>query len=432
MQEITSDVQAGFLIYMPHYSKEVHSIEERREYLLGFVYSALRIRDLMHGILGQGQPEIDFEIYDGESVSRQTLLYDSNSIAYTGKATNDQMFHSSKTLGIGGHTWTIHYNSNEAFNNATRTSQPMLIAEELAPQNTRQDKDKLTELEALRDSGEIFSVELTLTHWSRDNDIKITAALRDITERRKMDKLKSEFISTVSHELRTPLTAIFGSLGILVSGKICSLEKPAQDIIDIAYRSCERLTRLVNDILDIEKIASDKMRFELQLHSVIELVSQAVSEHESVAAQGNIALQIVESHSALVLVDADRFMQLMTNLLSNAIKFSTQNSTVEICIIKCRQGVRIAVSNYGPGIPINFHERIFTPFSQADSSDARKHSGTGLGLSIAKAIVERMSGEIGFTSEPNDLTTFFFTLPARQQTSQSSPQDSDKTNASGF
>ena len=238
------------------------------------------------------------------------------------------------------------------------------------------------------------------------------ALATDITELKRFDRMKSEFVSTVSHELRTPLTSIRGSLGVLAGGVAGPLPEKARSFIDIALNNCERLIRLINDILDIEKIESGKISFVLRPLELMDLIEQTVKANEGFAAQQEIRLRVVAAlPGAKVHADGDRLAQVLTNLVSNACKFSPPGSTVDVAVTRDDGRLRVAVADHGPGIPEEFLERIFQRFSQADASDARQKGGTGLGLSISKAIVERLGGEIGFTTEPGKGATFYFFLP---------------------
>ena len=253
----------------------------------------------------------------------------------------------------------------------------------------------------------------------------------DITELKRIDRMKSEFVSTVSHELRTPLTSIRGSLGLLAGGAAGSLPEAAAPLVQIAKSNCERLIRLINDILDTEKIESGKMRFDLQVADVKPMLEQALSANEGFAAQHQVDF-VLSAPVARVRanVDADRFAQVMTNLLSNAVKFSPAGSAVKVVLTRADGRIRIEVRDQGPGIPEEFRHRIFQKFSQADSSDARQKGGTGLGLNISKAIIERLGGTIGFDTETGVGTTFFFELleapvePARVLVCEDSPRTS--------
>jgi len=234
----------------------------------------------------------------------------------------------------------------------------------------------------------------------------------DVTELKRIDRMKSEFVSTVSHELRTPLTSIRGSLGLVSGGVAGVLPDRAKALVEIAKSNCERLIRLINDILDSEKIESGKMPFDLQPHEMRLLLERALADNEGLAAQRKVKLVLhAPKQSLRACVDSDRLLQVMANLLSNAIKYSPFEGQVLVLLGRHAGRVRVEVSDNGPGIPEEFRQRIFQKFSQADSSDTRQKGGTGLGLNISKAMLARMEGDLGFSSKVDVGTTFFFELP---------------------
>ncbi len=234
----------------------------------------------------------------------------------------------------------------------------------------------------------------------------------DVTALKHVDRIKSEFVSTVSHELRTPLTSIRGSLGLIAGGVGGKLPDAVKTLVEIAKNNCERLIRLINDILDIEKIESGNIQLDLRETALKPLLAQALAANEGFGAAKNVSLRLYCPDETLqVMADSDRLTQVVTNLLSNAMKFSPPNETVEVHVCRAGPRVRVEVRDRGPGIPDEFRKRIFQKFSQADSSDTRQAAGTGLGLNISRAIVERLGGHLGFESEAGAGTIFFFELP---------------------
>ena len=243
----------------------------------------------------------------------------------------------------------------------------------------------------------------------------------DITLLKRIDRMKTEFISTVSHELRTPLTSIRGSLGLMSAGVAGTLPAAAGNLVGIAQNNCDRLIRLINDILDSEKIESGDVPLRLQVVELAPVVRKALTDNEGFAQQRRVHLQMAAPLAPLaVKVDVDRLLQVLTNLLSNAVKFSPAHAEVDVRVCSTPASVRVEVSDQGPGIPLDFQRRIFQKFSQADSSDTRAKGGTGLGLNISRTLVERMGGRIGFTSTPGHGATFFFELP-RHEAPQAAP-----------
>lgn len=234
----------------------------------------------------------------------------------------------------------------------------------------------------------------------------------DITERKRIEKIRDEFISTVSHELRTPLTSIRGSLGLLSGNLGKELPEQAHSLLEIAGRNTERLLHLINDILDINKIESGRMAFNYEPVPLGNFLQQSLENNLAYARQYNVELMLAADLPELELyADEHRLMQVMNNLLSNAVKFSRSGDSVEIDARVQQHFVRISVTDHGKGISDEFRSKVFQRFSQADASDSRRTGGTGLGLSIARAIVEQHGGHINFVSRPGIGTTFYFDLP---------------------
>jgi signal transduction histidine kinase len=237
-------------------------------------------------------------------------------------------------------------------------------------------------------------------------------ALRYASERKRLERMKDEFVSTVSHELRTPLTSIAGSLGLLTSKAAGALSGPAARLLEIAHSNSLRLVRLVNDILDIEKLDSGHVVFNLRRVEVRSLVQESIDAIEDFAQDLGVRIGIVASPAVHeVRADADRLAQVVTNLLSNAVKFSPPNSEVVVTIENRAGSVRISVRDHGPGIAAEFKSRVFERFAQADATNARRKGGTGLGLSIVKEIVGQLAGEVGFDDAAGGGTVFHVELP---------------------
>lgn len=270
----------------------------------------------------------------------------------------------------------------------------------------------------IRKDGSRFPVLLTITAL-RDAQGEISAYLgiaTDISERKKMERMKTEFISTVSHELRTPLTSIRGALALVAGGVVGELPAAAKPLVEIAHKNSERLILLVNDLLDMEKIEAGKMELNATPVKLMPLLQQALEGNQAYAEQYQVRYELEgDLPDVMVNVDANRMMQVLANLLSNATKYSPAGGTVKVALERVGQQVRVAVKDNGPGIPEEFRSRIFQKFAQADSSDTRKKGGTGLGLSITKAIVEHMGGRIWFDSQPNVETVFHVEFPEWQE-----------------
>jgi signal transduction histidine kinase len=237
-------------------------------------------------------------------------------------------------------------------------------------------------------------------------------ALRYAIERKRLEKLKAEFVSTVSHELRTPLTSIAASLGLLESKIAGILPGPAARLLSIASTNTQRLVRLINDILDIEKLESGRVVFDFARVNLRSLVEQAIEANRDFAQGHNVSIRLLESPSVdEVRADADRLAQVLTNLLSNSIKFSPAGSEVVVSIANREVSHRISVRDHGIGISGDFRAHLFEKFAQADATNSRQKGGTGLGLSIVKQIVERLGGEVGFEDAPGGGSVFYVDLP---------------------
>jgi len=234
--------------------------------------------------------------------------------------------------------------------------------------------------------------------------------MEDVTERKRLEKMKEEFINTVSHELRTPLNAIRASLDRIGAG--AAGDELAQ-LVATARASSERLVRLVNDILDYQRLRAGEAVPELRGLDLAAQVREAAAANESLAREAGVALRVdAPTGRITVAADADRVTQLVTNLVANALKHSARGDAVEIAVAKRDGSGRVSVRDRGPGVPGNFRPRLFTQFSQAQAADGRKRSGTGLGLAICKAIAEQMHGSVGFEPPAQGPgAVFWFELP---------------------
>ena len=235
-------------------------------------------------------------------------------------------------------------------------------------------------------------------------------SFRDISQRHALDRLKTEFISTVSHELRTPVTAIRGALGLVSADLNGQVDEKTANLIRIARSNSERLVKLVNDILDLDRLGSGRERMMMRQVLLADIVSQAVDNMTPVAEAAGVKL----IHSSLqleIVGDSDRLLQVITNLISNAVKFSPHGSTISIVLSPESHGVTLSVVDPGRGIPADKLETIFDRFQQVDSSDSRQKGGTGLGLAICKAIVQQHSGRIWAERNPGGGSTFRVFLP---------------------
>ena len=268
------------------------------------------------------------------------------------------------------------------------------------------------EIEGRRYDGSTFPLEFALSEIDIVGQRKFIGIARDMTERRKVERMKMEFVSTVSHELRTPLTSIRGSLGLIVSGTLGALPDRIRDMVQLAHKNTARLIGLVNDILDVERLESGVMKFEDEKVRIADLVRSAVEDNRGYATEFNVTLSLKEPvPDVRVRGDGLRLAQVLANLISNATKFSPPGETVEISVRQEDYVVQIAVTDRGEGIPEHARSTIFERFTQGDASDSRRKGGTGLGLSIVRIIVERLGGRVHFESKEGVGTTFFVDLP---------------------
>ena len=251
-----------------------------------------------------------------------------------------------------------------------------------------------------RKDGSEFPVEIGLNPIKTRRGVLILSVIVDITERKRLERLKDTFVSTVSHELRTPLTSICGSLGLLMGTAAKDLPERTVRLLTLAQSNSERLVKLVNDILDIEKLEAGQVVFKFKLVELRPLIEQVVDGNRGFADTYLVGLRLDIQGEAQVWADPDRLSQVVTNLISNAIKFSRPDGEVVIAAKEQNGSIRLSVRDHGNGIPAEFKPRIFQKFAQADGSNTKKTGGTGLGLSIVKEIVTRLSGDVGFADAP--------------------------------
>jgi PAS domain S-box-containing protein len=308
-----------------------------------------------------------------------------------------------------GESSLIHRTVSEIMPGLTK-----LLTEMTANEGSDNKNFEVIQLSGLQHDGSRVPVEVSVSSFKMHGTQMLTAILRDITEREQMEQRVSEFYSMVSHELRTPITSIKGSLSLMAEGFAGELPSLAQELIQIAREESERLLRLINDILDIRKIAEGKLKLRISVNDIDELVGTAIDALKGFAEHENVTLVKEVSTTKLIDCDRDRIIQVLANLISNAVKFSSSGANVIVRVGYNEHIIRISVTDSGNGIPEGELKKLFVPFQQLDCSSSRPKGGTGLGLAISKAIVREHGGEIGVESEVGIGTTFWFEIPSVQ------------------
>lgn len=281
--------------------------------------------------------------------------------------------------------------------------------------NNTENTEVFQEKEGHHKNGLHFPVETALNGMIINEELMYTCIVRDITERKRIEKMKDEFVSTVSHELRTPLTSIRGALSLVLSGVLKDAPDKANELLETASRNTERLMHLINDILDMQKIEAGKLEFSISDVNLMEAIEKSVADNLSYAKQYHVNIELGNKiENVIVKIDPLRLAQIMSNLLSNAAKFSTKNSSVFIhCNIE-GQLAKISVVDTGVGIPEEYFDKIFHKFSQNDASATKEKGGTGLGLAISKEMIESMGGSIDFTSTLGKGSSFNIYIPINE------------------
>jgi signal transduction histidine kinase len=277
-----------------------------------------------------------------------------------------------------------------------------------------------SQLTARSAAGNSFAAALSLSQWHDEGRRHYTLVLRDLTEQQKVDRMKDEFLATVSHELRTPLTSVLGALGLLAGGAAGPLSPAAAPLADVAQRNGERLSHLIDDILDLTKLEGDRLVLHQRSQPVAPLLREALAANQGYADGAGVRLVAEGLDQATALqarLDGERFLQVMANLLSNAIKHSPAGETVRVTLAQAADQLVVCVRDRGPGIDPRFRARMFEKFSQADGSDRRSQGGTGLGLYITRMLVERMGGRIATEDVVGAGAAFSLSFPSLGATS---------------
>lgn len=264
-------------------------------------------------------------------------------------------------------------------------------------------------------NGRHYAARLQLLE-SESGSNDVLASFHDVSERVEAEKQRGEFISIVSHELRSPMTSVKGAMGLLLAGSAGPLDGKVRDILEIAHRNSDRLINIINDLLDIEKIAAGKMSFDCGAYEISALLDEAVLANENFSKRFDVSIERDENLKGMVFIDFDRSLQVMNNLLSNASKFSPPGGSVKVGGRETAQAFEITVADSGPGIPADMIGKIFDKFAQVERHKDGPVRSTGLGLAIVKAIAEEQGGTVSVTSELGQGSTFTVSFPKLQAT----------------
>ncbi|MBA1185736.1 CHASE domain-containing protein [Stutzerimonas nitrititolerans] len=385
--------------------------------LLFFLISSLAFRQRRAEILAGQMTERIRE-------NKRALQLSEERLSLALKGSNDGLWDlnlAADTFYASPRTWhMLGYQPGE-LQLSTRLWEQVLVAEDLPRTRAQLAQTMLSRLDQ-------FTSELRFRHKdgrtvpvlvrgyiqrdAQGQPLRISGTSMDLTEHKRIEQMKNDFVSTVSHELRTPLTSISGALGLINGGALGKVPPAMQQMLDIAHRNSQRLGHLINDLLDMEKIAAGKMSFDMHEHSLHQLLEEALASNQAFAAQLGVNCVLREAVDVQVWVDASRLQQVLGNFLSNAIKYTPEGGEVSLhCSVPDATHVRISVTDQGPGIAAEFRARVFEKFAQADASDSRQKGGTGLGLAITKEFIERMGGTVGFDTAEGQGTTFWCELP---------------------
>ena len=385
--------------------------------LLFFLISSLAFRQRRAEILAGQMTERIRE-------NKRALQLSEERLSLALKGSNDGLWDlnlAADTFYASPRTWhMLGYQPGE-LQLSTRLWEQVLVAEDLPRTRAQLAQTMLSRLDQ-------FTSELRFRHKdgrtvpvlvrgyiqrdAQGQPLRISGTSMDLTEHKRIEQMKNEFVSTVSHELRTPLTSISGALGLINGGALGEVPPAMQQMLEIAYRNSQRLGHLINDLLDMEKIAAGKMSFDMHEHSLRQLLEEALASNQAFAAQLGVNCVLREAVDVHVWVDASRLQQVLGNFLSNAIKYTPEGGEASLhCSVPDATHVRISVTDQGPGIAAEFRARVFEKFAQADASDSRQKGGTGLGLAITKEFIERMGGKVGFDTAEGQGTTFWCELP---------------------
>lgn len=309
-------------------------------------------------------------------------------------------------------TWLVRYiNRAASLRNGSRTDVPIWS---IFPKDQHQALHAvMTQMDATSSNViEVDGKSYLPSATPAGDGVHVMLLLRDVTEHLAEQKANEGFVSTVSHELRSPLTSIKGSMGLLLSNAAGDLPASARRLLEVAHRNAERLTIIINDILDLQKIAEGGMDIDMQEVDAAALVHEAVSASALFFQRFDLDIEVEGAEAPVMLLnDPNRIIQVLGNLLTNAAKFSKPGGVITVSITQKADATRISVRDEGTGIPADEHSKVFERFADLTNSDRHQNGGSGLGLSICKAIIDRLGGKIGFESVEGMGTEFHIDLP---------------------
>ncbi len=413
-QEIDPYKQAGFLLYLPTYQRgmPLETDSDRFAALTGFVYSPFRAGDFLEAVLaGGGSPQVDVKVYDGTAASRQALLFDS-----TSGVPHSPSFRKMIPVDVAGRPWLIEVTSAEGFEVSSEARHlPLIVLIGVAMSGILfwlTHGEISARLAAERSAVDLKRSEEALRAGEVELRRLIGAERRAHAEAQSASRAKDEFLATLSHELRTPLNAILGWATMLKGGKL-SAEQEAR-AVEIIARNAQTQAQLIEDLLDVSRIITSKLRVEMAPATFGGAVQAALDAVRPTAEAKGVAIEATLATDGPVLGDADRLQQIAWNLLSNAIKFTPSGGRVEVSLDEEGTQAVLAVRDTGIGIDRAFLPHVFERFRQRDSSTTRMHGGMGLGLAIVWHLVDAHRGTIRAQSEGEGCgSVFIVSLPMR-------------------
>ncbi|MBF0273713.1 MAG: CHASE domain-containing protein [Nitrospinae bacterium] len=405
VQETDKDVQYGFLLYLPLYQKgkPVNSVKERRASLIGFVYSPFRIKDLMSGILLAGQGDISFELYDSNSPSPKTVLYNHENtgrLLYGDKNLKPR-YDDLQKITIGGRVWSIYLYAKPGFSSSSEKSQPLIVA-----------------FGGILVDVLLFFIILSISRRKKLAESianEMTSELQEKTQElaRSNDQLE-QFVYTVSHDLKSPLVTSMGFIGIINDLARKGEYEKALEKLDKVVVANQRMGQLINDLLELSRVG--RVDLEKKTLDMNVLIGNLCKEKEKELKGKNITL-ICEENFPDIYGNGSRVLQIFENLLSNAMKYgknSKEGSKISIGSEEKKNEVVFYMSDNGIGIAKEFHEKIFGLFQRLDNSG----EGTGIGLAITKKAVEFHGGRIWLESKQGEGTTFYVAFPTVEKSNE--------------